>query len=625
MNSAHIYGTDFLNDVTLTVPQDKVVVLEGNIYGTTGVKFEVDGKVIINEDAVVKEVNFNVNDGGELIIQEGAEINLGDDGWANIRVQAGGKITAKGTEDNPIVIQRASPGTAWGRVLLNSSAGNHFEWVLFDGGDENVRIASKNNTFKHCTFKNGWRGITGWPNQDGSGNASATISYALVEDNTSVGVVSHYLDLDMSYTTIQNNTQAGLYIISSSVNPFHHNLVTGNGNSSRDGIEVKSSGSLWMHTAYSENGYNEVHNNGEDQISTSGDLLVDTYPYPGTQNAIYGNCTGSRYLIENNSGVYVDAYNTYWNCTSGSSMFNTYLVDDGNHLPTNPTNSEPHGYGGQAPKAITSPFNFNEAYEDALTRLNQAEDIQEIRNQLYKLYQIAGLSKDEALKDQFNTLVASAAQGTEVTYASSTLNTAFQQIASIFYGKSLIRDERYGQASTFLDERNVEELSGYDRRDYYHLKAVTETYNGEYEMALSTLEDLYAFQGTQEVDMEEFKAGYSTFEEDIRARMEEGGGQDQRATESAGSEQEAEQLALQNYPNPFNPVTNIRFTLPERGQVSLVVYDMLGREVATLVNEVLSAGEQTVRFDASSLANGVYLYKLRAGNQEIIRKMTLIK
>lgn len=64
------------------------------------------------------------------------------------------------------------------------------------------------------------------------------------------------------------------------------------------------------------------------------------------------------------------------------------------------------------------------AYEDALTRLNQAEDILEIRNQLYKLYQIAGLSKDEALKDQFYTLVASAAQGTEVPYASSTLNTA---------------------------------------------------------------------------------------------------------------------------------------------------------------------------------------------------------
>lgn len=79
------------------------------------------------------------------------------------------------------------------------------------------------------------------------------------------------------------------------------------------------------------------------------------------------------------------------------------------------------------------------------------------------------------------------------------------------------------------------------------------------------------------------------------------------------------------YPNPFNPVTNIRFTIPVRSQVSLVVYDMLGREVATLVNEMLSEGEHTLRFDASKLANGMYLYKLRANGTELTRKMTLIK
>ncbi|MTI88079.1 MAG: T9SS type A sorting domain-containing protein [Balneolaceae bacterium] len=84
-------------------------------------------------------------------------------------------------------------------------------------------------------------------------------------------------------------------------------------------------------------------------------------------------------------------------------------------------------------------------------------------------------------------------------------------------------------------------------------------------------------------------------------------------------------VTLSNYPNPFNPTTNITFTLPERVQVTLVVYDMLGRKVATLVDEVLSAGQQTVPFDAANLSNGMYLYKLRAGGQEIVNKMTLIK
>ena len=82
---------------------------------------------------------------------------------------------------------------------------------------------------------------------------------------------------------------------------------------------------------------------------------------------------------------------------------------------------------------------------------------------------------------------------------------------------------------------------------------------------------------------------------------------------------------LQNYPNPFNPSTNIQFELPFTSTVSLIVYDVLGREVATLVNGNFPAGKHTIRFDASTLANGMYLYKLRVDNQEIVRKMTLIK
>ncbi|MDE3059339.1 MAG: T9SS type A sorting domain-containing protein, partial [Bacteroidota bacterium] len=75
----------------------------------------------------------------------------------------------------------------------------------------------------------------------------------------------------------------------------------------------------------------------------------------------------------------------------------------------------------------------------------------------------------------------------------------------------------------------------------------------------------------------------------------------------------------QNYPNPFNPTTTIRFAIPvsPRGQaefVSLKVYDLLGREVATLVNEVKKAGSYTVTFDGSKLASGVYFYRMKAGS-----------
>jgi hypothetical protein len=81
----------------------------------------------------------------------------------------------------------------------------------------------------------------------------------------------------------------------------------------------------------------------------------------------------------------------------------------------------------------------------------------------------------------------------------------------------------------------------------------------------------------------------------------------------------------QNYPNPFNPTTNIEYTINQAGPVTLKVYDMTGREVATLVNTRMSAGEYTVSFDASNLSSGVYIYSLQANGVRLTNKMTLIK
>lgn len=85
-------------------------------------------------------------------------------------------------------------------------------------------------------------------------------------------------------------------------------------------------------------------------------------------------------------------------------------------------------------------------------------------------------------------------------------------------------------------------------------------------------------------------------------------------------------LALrQNFPNPFNPTTVIRYDLPENAPVRLSVYDMLGRQVAVLVNETMNAGSHQVNFNASQLSSGMYMYRLEAGSKTLTRTMTLIK
>ncbi len=84
-------------------------------------------------------------------------------------------------------------------------------------------------------------------------------------------------------------------------------------------------------------------------------------------------------------------------------------------------------------------------------------------------------------------------------------------------------------------------------------------------------------------------------------------------------------MLYQNYPNPFNPTTVISYQLSAVSNVTFKVYDILGREVATLVNEKQSAGNHSVTFDGSRLASGVYLYRLEAGSFVSVKKLLLLK
>jgi len=81
----------------------------------------------------------------------------------------------------------------------------------------------------------------------------------------------------------------------------------------------------------------------------------------------------------------------------------------------------------------------------------------------------------------------------------------------------------------------------------------------------------------------------------------------------------------QNYPNPFNPMTNVKFSIVKAGDVKIVVYDVMGREVQTLVNERLGAGTYEVKFDGSMLTSGVYFYRLTTAGFAETKRMLLIK
>jgi len=81
----------------------------------------------------------------------------------------------------------------------------------------------------------------------------------------------------------------------------------------------------------------------------------------------------------------------------------------------------------------------------------------------------------------------------------------------------------------------------------------------------------------------------------------------------------------QNYPNPFNPSTTIAYQLPSRTHVTLRVFDVLGREVGTLVNDMQEPGYKSLRFNATGLASGVYFYRLQAGLFNVTKKFLLLR
>jgi hypothetical protein len=81
----------------------------------------------------------------------------------------------------------------------------------------------------------------------------------------------------------------------------------------------------------------------------------------------------------------------------------------------------------------------------------------------------------------------------------------------------------------------------------------------------------------------------------------------------------------QNYPNPFNPATTIRYSIPKQQKVTLKLYNVLGQEVATLINRVQKAGHYQLNYNAKDLASGVYIYTIKAGEFNSSKKMLLLK
>lgn len=116
----------------------------------------------------------------------------------------------------------------------------------------------------------------------------------------------------------------------------------------------------------------------------------------------------------------------------------------------------------------------------------------------------------------------------------------------------------------------------------------------------------------------------SVFSDPVVAAVQ-GSPPDKISVDLPSSEKPTEYSLMQNFPNPFNPVTTISYSIPSNGLVTLKVYDILGTELAELVNEAKEAGNYSVTFNASNLPSGIYFYTLTSGNYTATKKLILLK
>lgn len=628
-DDTYLQGINFIssNNITLTIPANTTTIIDDALISNTtqSSKFEVYGKLILSEGSNLIKVNLDIKNGGEFIVQPGSNILLsGDSGepWANIYVQPGAKFVSYGTEEDPVKFVPYSGSTnKWHRIILKSSSGNLIRWTLFDSAEEALYIRSQNNVIENSTFRNGWRGLSTHSNVDGSGNTFVKIRDILVEDNETVGIVAYNGDMEISGTTIQNNGQAGLYMYNSDINSFHHNLIQNNGqtSSTRDGIEVLSTSLLNMQNGDNgtvSRGYNKIVDNSDDQISTAGYLVAGTILNNiGGYNTFDGYVNSSKQLIDNNSSYNpVMAFKNYWGGTPSSSDFEgsfTYCCNPGEYLTSDPTGSDT-GSGNNVPLKTIGSQNQITSIEDLFNTqkeiLYNSRNQSEIKNSIHTMH-ILSRSNSE-LNNSLSDNLSNALINIEVTgFAHLSREDERKSLRNFIKLQRLqlfINKNNYKAAEGISKSININYLNRSELIDYYSSLLAIHIYQENLNLAWETLNDLYNFEILNGRSLESIQANYSIIEENLISDMEQNG-INLREMEFVKSE---DQNSLSAYPNPFNPSTVISFTLSAQSSVKLVVYDILGRQVAELIDNDLSLGVHKIQFNASNLSSGVYFYSI---------------
>lgn len=504
---------------------------------------------------------------------------------SGISLIANGTLNAQGTSSNLITFIRSGSSGAWGGIQLNSG--------------------SSGSTISYCIIRYADKGIY-------ENGVSVNVSYSAISNCTN-GIYLYSSNPTIQRCTIHNNTSYGINMLySSNTTVLRENYIHNNdcgvfcANNSTPVIGIGSNGN---------GNYISNNNNGIICFNNANPNIGKTSPLNGGYNNLVNNI---GYNVLNTTGNTIYAYNNWWGTTDP-----TYFKANGLSTPY-----------------LTSPAAF---YMPPLSKTSGnlvASEVEEIPmlSELDKAYQLVE-SKNlaEARKVCLNlvnnypdySVSYNALNLLKETYAENEITAKKDIYKSLFNKKG--KKDLYALAGLLLSDIDKEnklkqidevitnykgekivELALFDKLVYYNF----EMNDKENSRAISKeLDELFPLsQGAIEAhkilgDMEYYNI-YPNPDQQLK-----------KTTAQAP----VEYALLGNYPNPFNPATTISYTLPQDGRVSIKVFDVLGREVAELINGFSSAGKHNVVWDGTNFASGIYFYSITFGNQTLNKKMLLMK
>ncbi|MFZ5949050.1 MAG: T9SS type A sorting domain-containing protein [Stygiobacter sp.] len=543
------------------------------------------------------------------------------------KIIVNGILNTWGTATENVTFDRIGATGSWGGIVYNSGSSGTLNWSIITNvqtyGGAAIVINGSSPTIQNCTIEN---------------NVGATSGIQVLSN----GQPYIYNNI------IRNNPEHGIYISHS--NPYlRYNMITGSTSANKASVYCYNFASPLF------GGVGGGLSEGKNTLQSGYYGIVADYystPSAGASDIAYNN----RFINNSCANAYANYYSTiyarydWWGSSTpdpnkiisvnGSTIYwDPSLTSDPG--PSRSMLSTPYSNNETLPTGLSfsinnsgSPNNteiqqsvvfddllkarelrftknYNEAFNIYKSILSSKKEMSEAKIALVELGNIYAETKDLKIltfikgfiqtKYDFNGLKPIAMEALSKIYTSeNNINEAIEINTQLINDYNGTIHERSGGMNLFFI--------------YYN--------SGKFDLSKEMLSSVKTkFENNTEMEAAEwllYVAGVYDAKPDLSKVITIN--QNQESIKNSTDYQ-----LFDNYPNPFNPTTKISYHLPEASFVTLKVFDILGREIVTLVNEAKPSGKHEVEFDASKLPSGTYIYQLTAGNNQIIRKMLLIK